>query len=281
LRDVSGNVSTCDATVTVVGEIPTCKITSVPTSTVFTGGNPTSLYLGYGAQSTTLKLDVPASGAPYTFSWSGNGVLSSTSVQSPLFAPTTAGLYTFTVFITNKYGCTTSCTISICVTDVRVLNAKTGTWDGKKVYVCHVPPGNPGNSNTLEISVNAVPAHIGAIGHGTDRLGKCEVAACTAPVYARGGAPTAVTPAAFASEIRAYPNPTTGVFALLLQNYSKGKVEIQVVDNYGKLVANQSVTVMNRSENVTIDVTKHASGVYHVRVLSEEGVKTLRVIVAR
>jgi hypothetical protein len=281
VTDVSGNVSTCQATVNVVGEIPTCKITSVPTSNVYTGGNPTSLYLGYGAQSTELSLDVPASGAPYTFSWSGNGSLSSTTVQSPLFAPTTAGVYTFTVFITNKYGCTTSCTISICVTDIRVMNARTGTWDGKKVYVCHVPPGNPGNSNTLEISVNAVPSHIGAIGHGTDRLGKCEVPVCTAPVYARGGAPTETTSAVHASYIKAYPNPTTGVFALLLQNYSKGKVEVQVVDNYGKLVANQSVTVMNQSENVTIDVTKHASGTYHVRVISEDGVKTLRVVVAR
>jgi hypothetical protein len=281
VTDVSGNVSTCQATVNVVGEIPTCKITSVPTSNVYTGGNPTSLYLGYGAQSTELSLDVPASGAPYTFSWSGNGSLSSTTVQSPLFAPTTAGVYTFTVFITNKYGCTTSCTISICVTDIRVMNARTGTWDGKKVYVCHVPPGNPGNSNTLEISVNAVPSHIGAIGHGTDRLGKCEVPVCTAPVYARGGAPTETTPAVHASYIKAYPNPTTGVFALLLQNYSKGKIEVQVVDNYGKLVANQSVTVMNQSENVTIDVTKHASGTYHVRVISADGVKTLRVVVAR
>jgi hypothetical protein len=30
-----------------------------------------------------------------------------------------------------------------------------------------------------------------------------------------------------------------------------------------------------------MDVTKHASGVYHVRVISEDGVKTLRVVVGR
>jgi hypothetical protein len=278
VKDVTGNTSTCQAIVKVVGEIPTCHITSVPSNNIYTGGVSTNLYLGYGAQSTTLQLDVPASGAPYTFSWTGNGSLSSTTVQSPLFAPTTAGLYTFKVFITNQYGCTTTCTISICVTDIRVKNSN-GTWDGKKVYVCHVPPGNPANSNTLEISVNAVPAHIGPSGHATDRLGKCEVPACTAPVYARGTTPAPV--AEKIASIIAYPNPTTGVFELLLQNYNKGKVEIQVIDNYGKLVTKQSVNVMNASENVTMDVTKHASGVYHVRVVSEDGVKTLRVIVAR
>jgi hypothetical protein len=66
-----------------------------------------------------------------------------------------------------------------------------------------------------------------------------------------------------------------------LQNYGKGKVEVQVVDNYGKLVARENVTITAQSQNVTMDVTKHASGVYHVRVISEDGVKTLRVVVGR
>jgi len=39
-----------------------------------------------------------------------------------------------------------------------------------KVAVCHIPPGNPDNPNTITVSENAVPAHLE---HG-DTLGPCE-----------------------------------------------------------------------------------------------------------
>ena len=38
-----------------------------------------------------------------------------------------------------------------------------------KVDVCHIPPGNPANAHTINVSVNAVPAHLA---HG-DYLGEC------------------------------------------------------------------------------------------------------------
>jgi hypothetical protein len=38
-----------------------------------------------------------------------------------------------------------------------------------KVDVCHIPPGNPANAHTINVSVNAVPAHLA---HG-DTLGAC------------------------------------------------------------------------------------------------------------
>ena len=39
----------------------------------------------------------------------------------------------------------------------------------KKVTICHIPPGNPGNAHTIRVSQNAVNAHLA---HG-DHLGKC------------------------------------------------------------------------------------------------------------
>ncbi|MEG4235765.1 HYR domain-containing protein [Microcoleus sp. Pol11C3] len=276
VTDVSGNSSTCTATVNVVGEIPTCSVVSVPTSNVYTGGNVNNLYLGYGAQSTTLQLSVPASGAPYTFSWSGNGTLSSTTVQSPLFAPTAAGTYTFTVFITNKYGCTTTCTISICVTDIRV-PSKNGTWDGKKVYVCHVPPGNPGNAHTLEISVNAVPSHIGPSGHATDRLGKCEVAPCTAPTYSKAPVTPEVKIAAEALTVKLSPNPTTNYFMLqVMSSDRKTPVTVRVMNALGKMIETQrgSVEDMYRFGN------SYINGTYFVEVIQGENRKVVQGIKA-
>ena len=45
-----------------------------------------------------------------------------------------------------------------------------------KVTICHYPPGNINNPQTIEIAESALNAHIGAIGHGEtglDTLGPC------------------------------------------------------------------------------------------------------------
>lgn len=40
---------------------------------------------------------------------------------------------------------------------------------GEKVIICHIPPGNPENNHAIEVSINAVNAHLA---HG-DSLGDC------------------------------------------------------------------------------------------------------------
>ncbi|MDQ6951735.1 MAG: hypothetical protein Q9M26_08730 [Mariprofundales bacterium] len=49
--------------------------------------------------------------------------------------------------------------------------ASIGYADSDEVTICHVPPGNPSNPQTLEISEHAVSAHIGV--HAGDHLGAC------------------------------------------------------------------------------------------------------------
>jgi hypothetical protein len=39
-----------------------------------------------------------------------------------------------------------------------------------KVDICHIPPGNPDNAHVINVSVNAIPAHLA---HG-DHLGSCD-----------------------------------------------------------------------------------------------------------
>ena len=39
----------------------------------------------------------------------------------------------------------------------------------QKVIICHIPPGNPANAHDIEISINALPAHLA---HG-DYEGGC------------------------------------------------------------------------------------------------------------
>jgi hypothetical protein len=41
--------------------------------------------------------------------------------------------------------------------------------NGEKITVCHIPPGDPENMHEIDISVNALDAHLA---HG-DRVGAC------------------------------------------------------------------------------------------------------------
>ena len=117
--DAKGNATTCTFTVTVGCVNPVISIRSVPTNNTFTGGVPTNLFLGYGAQSTMLQVTTPVGS---TYVWSGNGIsmLSSTTSANPVFTPTAGGSYTFVVTVMNASGCTSSASITICVTDIRV-----------------------------------------------------------------------------------------------------------------------------------------------------------------
>lgn len=47
--------------------------------------------------------------------------------------------------------------------------------EGKKVNICHFPPGNPENHHTVCVSIRALRAHIGRHGHEgeQDYVGKC------------------------------------------------------------------------------------------------------------
>jgi hypothetical protein len=246
------------------------SITSIPTDNTPTGGNPKNLYIGYGAQSTKLQVNVPNTGGPYTFLWTGTG-LSSTTSAAPIFSPgTTAGNYTFTVSVKNGSGCTSTATISICVRDVRSLDKK-GNWDGKKVIVCHLPPGNVPNVQYIDVSINAVPTHVP--NHGGDGLGNsCVQPSCNSP-YARGVAPTAET---FA--VNVYPNPTAKQFALTVKSEDKfTDIDIRIIDAFGRTVEVMKGVAAGRT---VLFGEKYANGAYYAEVIQGSDKKVIPMVKA-
>ncbi|MDB5232453.1 MAG: hypothetical protein JWN76_3258 [Chitinophagaceae bacterium] len=287
VTDIHGNVSTCSSIVTVTGEVPNCSIASLPTDNTYTGGINTNLYLGYGAQSTILKV-TGYGGAPYTYSWSGaalNMLNSNTSV-APVFTPAAAGVYSFTVVTTNKYGCTSTCSITICVKDIRVPGL-----DGKKVYVCHVPLGNSNNPNTLSISTNAVSSHIGQ--HAGDKLGACDQACGTSAIARVTDNPESiisidktqeksiVTKAAIEPSMKISPVPNRGLFNLQLINYPAGKAEIRITDMNGKILLLRKVETGFKTNQFNFDLTGKAQGTYNITVIGSEKILTGKVIIQR
>ncbi|MBI4646867.1 MAG: VCBS repeat-containing protein [Bacteroidia bacterium] len=64
-----------------------------------------------------------------------------------------------------RYGC-----IAAITKDIEVVNYITGK-NKDKIIICHIPPGNPSNPQTIEVNLSSLPAHLA---HG-DCIGSCFV----------------------------------------------------------------------------------------------------------
>ena len=241
--DSHGNSSSATAIVNVVGEVPTSSILVTPSNTVYTGGVPTDIYLGYGPQSVTITANVLGI-TPITYSWTGGAGLNCVSCPNPVFTPIAAGSYTFTVTATNKYGCSTTSTVSICVRDIHV----TATANSK-VYVCHTDL-TTGVAQTLTLAVNAVANQLTL--NPQDVLGSCGMPPCTVstgigssiisnPVS--GTVVNNITKEESTVEagegvlsVTVSPNPSATVFTLKIHTQKKIPVHVRLIDESGRIV---------------------------------------------
>lgn len=235
---------------------PTCSITAIPQNNVYTGGIPTNIYLGYGPQQVTLNTTA-SGGAPFSYSWSGNGTLNCYNCPAPVFAPTAAGVYNFTVTATNANGCSSTCSITICVMDIR-----SGT---NRVYVCH-------NGRTISVTVNAVPVHVP--GHAGDRLGRCDQQPCQAQLILVADKKITV-PGDDVLDVTAMPNPARDHFNLLIRSSNKALVTVRIADIYGRIV----FTKTGVDPNSTLRLGENLyNGTYLVHVVQEHAERTVKVM---
>ena len=259
-----------------IGVIPSCSISAIPSNNTYTGGVPTNIYIGYGPKSLTLSV-TSTGGSAFTYSWAPATGLSCTNCAAPVFTPTAAGTYTFTVNVTNNFGCRTTCRITICVLDIRDGN------DGKKVFVCHVPPGNPANPQTISISVNAVPAHIP--GHTLDHLGKCEQIPCgtNERVAFSANAKETESNDMLTGELKisVSPNPSNGQFTVRLNNLQSSKAEVTILNANGSIIEKRNVQNNMKGNPIQFNLRTKASGILLIKVVSEDGVSTERIVIQR
>lgn len=265
VTDAAGHSSSCQATVTVEFK-PSCTITAIPGSGAFTGGPATTIYLGYGPQNVTLAGSA-SGGSGFSYLWSGLSVgqLSCSACQSPVFTPVSEGRYEFTLTVTNSNGCSSTCSIVICVFDVRV----PGTL-GKKVYLCHIPQGNPGNPQTLSISVNAVPGHIP--GHIGDHLGSCDQSCDNLEFKSSGPTGELIVSDNTSFETVIHPNPFTNETTLTVESESDAPVSLGVYDLTGKMVFTEENLIPGNSVTFGSELN---TGMY-IAVL-EQGKQTQKV----
>jgi hypothetical protein len=274
VTDIHGNVSSNTAVVTVVGKTPTPLITVSRTDNTNTGMDGKTITLGYGAQSVILTASNANSPATSTYSWIPATGLSSTTAANPVFTPTQAGSFTFTVIVTSEYGCQASTSVTINVIDVRCAP--------NKVSICH-PTGSASNPYTqLCVSVNAVPAQLAQGG----TLGTCTVPVkqptSLSSAVSSATAPEAVTELPIA--LKAYPNPfgkrTTVVFSLPT---TEQNVTLEVYNSLGNKVATlyKGSVEANVTNSYVFDGSNLAAGMYFVRLLTSGGIQTFRLVMAQ
>jgi hypothetical protein len=257
VTDAANNSTSCTALVTVQYK-PTCSIAVTPCNNTYTGGNPRNIYLGYGPQCANIAVTAGGGGSGFTYSWSGanTAYLSCTDCPNPVFTPTAPGNYTYTVTVTNSSGCSTTCTVNFCVKDVRA----SGNGNNEKIYICHAPPGNPGNAHTLSISINAVPSHLSE--HADDRLGQCgQGCGNTQRIAGEPGTGELIMDEDL--EMVVYPNPFSSDFRLRIESNAFDLADVAVYDLTGRIVEQAPAVAIGMDISLG---TKLPAGMYIVEV---------------
>ena len=208
-EDIHGASSTCNATVTVVEILPNPTITVTPSPTVDPGGDPLTIYIGYGPQTVNLAV---SEGVAWT--WTSDPAGFTSTLQNPNVSPTVTTKYM--VEVTNDVGCKKSVDVTIQVVDIRCGNKM------DKVTIAHF---SSNHCNTLCIAPSAVPAHLA--NHG-DHLGPCPPPKAGQNII---GLPDEITLQ------QNYPNPFDGTTVIAYSLPTSAPVTIRVFDLLGREVA--------------------------------------------
>ncbi|GAB3230786.1 hypothetical protein GCM10027346_16710 [Hymenobacter seoulensis] len=238
-------------------DMPPLYACSAPTITVspetagFAGAARNTIYLGYGAQSVTLT----ASGDPtFQYTWAPATGLSNATSANPVFTPTAAGSYTFTVTAVNADQCTRTAEVRIEVIDVRCGNKN------DKVQVCH-------NGKLLCIGSTDVLDHLR---HG-DMVGTCQEEASTSLLGSESTAEDGLT---------ASPNPSRGRTSLAFKLPASGHYRLEVMNMQGSVVTVVAEGNGEAGESFSYEFSKGklSSGTYMARLVTGKKSKFTRIV---
>jgi hypothetical protein len=80
------------------------------------------------------------------------------------------------------------------------------------------------------------------------------------------------------SEITIIPNPSNGIFSLNT-NWIQGASSIDIIDITGNLVQSQTINTTKGQKSVALNLQDVADGSYLVRVVSNQRVQTVKLLV--
>ncbi|HLG34894.1 MAG TPA: PKD domain-containing protein [Bacteroidia bacterium] len=243
ITDVNGCTASSNIVVITQGNVgPEVSISS----SLQEGCLQNTIFIGYGPQSITLTAICPSAA---TFLWS-------TGATTPSITVTSAGTYSVTVW--DSSGCASPATPESQIT-IQVLDIRCG-HGLKKIILCHVPEGNPGNPQTLCIAPPAVTYHLSL--HQYDCLGPCSL-------YYR--AENMIEAENF--YVMPHPNPFNNGFNLTILSASSNSVTVNIHDMLGRIVE-----IYNDVTEQTLIGTKLNAGIYFAEVIQDDNRQMVQII---
>jgi Zn-dependent metalloprotease len=236
-----------------------------PALTIEAGDNQT-VYFGYPPMAcATLSYSGAGGGVPpYSFEWS-----TAESTQDIEVCPEVSTMYYVT--ITDANGCTATDSVIVCAIDVRC---------GKKldkVELCHIPPDNPGNPETICVAVISVAEHLA---HG-DMLAACGTDHSCTDLLPKSAPVTQVFEPAM--KLEASPNPFTEQTRLSFTVEREGQASLKLIDSYGKVVSTLFDGAVNADVKYDLDVNGrlYGSGLYYGKLQHSDGSSEVIKLIVR
>ncbi len=76
-----------------------------------------------------------------------------------------------------------------------------------------------------------------------------------------------------------YPNPTTGIVHLTINNLQGKKVELSVLNVIGSVLYHDTITELNDKYSRTLDLSKFPNGLYYVRLESNNTSQMCKLVI--
>ena len=225
-------------------------------------------YVLYGALGYTgcgiLTPAITGGVAPYTYAWTSNDPgVNGAATSSVTPCNTQEVTRTYTVVVTGANGCQASATVNLTFININCSNNSNSV----KVKVCHVPPGNPGNCNTICVSINAVQTLL----NNGSYLGECLPLCALPPAsYTTRNIQdyvikNVVRPVAEKTlEVKISPNPTENVFRIQVNSSSNEPITLRILDMNGSV---KSVHKFLSKDNVITVGGDLIGGIYLAEVI--------------
>ena len=262
VTDANGCTATDDITLT---EPPPLEIEAGPNQTIF-----------YWDLSMACA-DLLATGAtggvpPYTYSWSSGSTTAAAHVCMEVREDTIT-IVTYYVTLTDDNGCTAVDSLNVCYVDINC-----GKGGSTKVEICHYPPDNPLNPQTLCVNLSSLVTHFA---HGDD------VASCDFVSPCDGVMPRIIFPniadvkagALIADPVLdVHPNPTNGYTQTEFLLHESQSVSIRLFDMHGMTVRTIYTGPAEADEiyQVGFDSSSLPPGLYVVRLEPTSTTKPLQ-----
>ena len=83
------------------------------------------------------------------------------------------------------------------------------------------------------------------------------------------------------AEVLVYPNPSSGQFNVRLNGFKSSKATVVISDITGQVVVQKVIELTGNEQNIAFSIPNRSQGVYILKVTTEEGTKTLKILIEK